>query len=234
MQDRVEQRIRARADAATRANEALNPFREAIRSDPRLDTLILKSVSEGLKRIAWEVPAGTHPTIETERICMELVCEAIKAGAFAGHSWLVWRTRLVQSPSISKASILFKDNAPHGWPHSYNNVHTTFDFHLRELAEQIERFIPIADVKPMVSPDAPSVNAPLLNISNGKWVKNKLAAKLDGLETRTLATYRMSGTTNSKKDTGIDKDGRIWRREGTPNSHPWYLKSSLKSEQLKN
>jgi hypothetical protein len=77
-------------------------------------------------------------------------------------------------------------------------------------------------------------DVPLLDTTNGLWVSNKLAAKLDGVKTRTLADYRQDGSTNKDSTQGTDKDGRIWRRSGTRSSHPWYLKSSLKSQQPQN
>lgn len=72
---------------------------------------------------------------------------------------------------------------------------------------------------------------PQLDKGNGQWVSNKLAADLDGVKARTLADYRQDGIRNTTGTLGKDRDGRIWRRPGTPTSHPWYLKSSLKSQQ---
>ena len=66
---------------------------------------------------------------------------------------------------------------------------------------------------------------PAFNPDSGEWVKNKAAAKTEGLTSRTLATYRSAGI--KSKTIGKDKDGRVWRRPGTPRSHPWYLKSAL-------
>ena len=70
-------------------------------------------------------------------------------------------------------------------------------------------------------------STPPLNKENGQWVRNKRAATLDGLKTRTLADYRHDGIALSDGTFGRDRDGRLWRRQGTRNSHPWYLKSSL-------
>ncbi len=71
---------------------------------------------------------------------------------------------------------------------------------------------------------------PKLDRENGKWVKNKRAAELEGLEIGTLSDYRVPGEKTDDQMFGRDKDGRIWRREGTPKSHPWYLRDSLRSE----
>ena len=71
--------------------------------------------------------------------------------------------------------------------------------------------------------------APLFNADGGRWVRNKVAAKLEGIATRSLARYRGKGLTADDGSLGRDPDGRIWRRPGTPSSHPWYLRSTLKS-----
>jgi hypothetical protein len=72
---------------------------------------------------------------------------------------------------------------------------------------------------------------PPLDREDGKWVNNKRAAILEGFMTETLGTYRKSGIQNSDKTLGCDQEGRIWRRNGTPKSHPWYLRSTLLTEQ---
>ncbi|MBI2480729.1 MAG: hypothetical protein HYV60_19510 [Planctomycetia bacterium] len=72
---------------------------------------------------------------------------------------------------------------------------------------------------------------PPLSSDNGLWVRNKRAASLEGIETDTLKTYRYSGIKNADRTLGRDADGRVWRRQGTPRSHPWYLRSTLKCEQ---
>jgi hypothetical protein len=74
------------------------------------------------------------------------------------------------------------------------------------------------------------IDVPPLNQNDGQWVKNTVAAKMDGVESATLATYRTSGQISEDKMCGIDKDGRKWRKQGTPNAHPFYLRSSLKSQ----
>lgn len=83
-----------------------------------------------------------------------------------------------------------------------------------------------ADLLAKLESDTPSFDR-----ENGLWVRNKLAASLEGLETGTLKTYRYGGIKNADGTLGSDTDGRVWRRPGTPNSHPWYLRSTLKSEQ---
>jgi len=75
------------------------------------------------------------------------------------------------------------------------------------------------------------LDTPKLDRQNGQWVSNKKAAAQEGIETRTLAKYRTDGKANPDKTFGRDNDGRVWRRDGTPSSHPWYLKSSLRGPQ---
>jgi hypothetical protein len=73
------------------------------------------------------------------------------------------------------------------------------------------------------------MSTPQLDRNSGKWVNNKGAAGLEGVETRTLADYRTQGIKNAARTLGRDKDGRVWRREGTPGAHPWYLRSTLRA-----
>ncbi len=65
---------------------------------------------------------------------------------------------------------------------------------------------------------------------DGQWVNNKTAAELEGLQPRSLASYRGLGIQNAARNLGRDPDGRVWRRTGTDNAHPWYLKITLKSQ----
>ncbi len=74
---------------------------------------------------------------------------------------------------------------------------------------------------------------PALDKEDGTWVKNTHAAHIEGLESATLRKYRLIGITTSDKTLGCDNDGRIWRRQGTLVSHPWYLRSTLKAQQKK-
>ena len=71
---------------------------------------------------------------------------------------------------------------------------------------------------------------PAFDRENGKWVKNTAAADLENVTTETLKKYRTEGIKKSGGRLGRDNDGRVWRRPGTPNSHPWYLKSTLRSQ----
>lgn len=73
-------------------------------------------------------------------------------------------------------------------------------------------------------------HTPAFDRDDGNWVRNKIAADLENLKATTLSTYRRKGETNADKTLGRDQDGRVWRRPGKPNSHPWYLRSTLLSQ----
>ena len=80
---------------------------------------------------------------------------------------------------------------------------------------------------------APPCTIPELDTTSGKWIKNKLAAVREGIQTETLQKYRdrVHGQwTADDQMSGIDRDGRMWRRCGTPRNHPWYFVPSLKAK----
>lgn len=70
-------------------------------------------------------------------------------------------------------------------------------------------------------------NVPEFEGSSGAWVRNGEAASLEGVKTRSLARYRSEGRRSADGMVGEDPAGRVWRRTGTPRSHPWYLRKSL-------
>jgi hypothetical protein len=80
-----------------------------------------------------------------------------------------------------------------------------------------------------------SPEIPPLEINSSDWIKNTVAANLDGVQTETLGDYRGKRIAQYVADdnmSGIDRDGRMWRRAGTSNSHPFYYVPSLKSKKL--
>jgi hypothetical protein len=112
------------------------------------------------------------------------------------------------------------------------------DLHKEVLAEVEKREPSTATTgaKAVVKQEAKRVKAalqelksttPKLTTGDGIWVSNKLAAKLEGVKTRTLADYRCNGISNGLL--GRDHQGRVWRKPGTKNSHPLYLRSTLKA-----
>jgi hypothetical protein len=76
--------------------------REALRSTPKHDPATLRSVVEGLRKMGDLFRAGRTRS-DIENISMDLLCEAIRAGAFSGSTWLTWRTTLAETPHISTA-----------------------------------------------------------------------------------------------------------------------------------
>jgi hypothetical protein len=80
-------------------------------------------------------------------------------------------------------------------------------------------------------PDLEALQAttPPLDRHSGQWVKAARAAELDGVVTKTLNLYRQAGFGGKSKDAffGVDKDGRIWRRQGTEKSGVWYFLPAL-------
>ena len=73
-------------------------------------------------------------------------------------------------------------------------------------------------------------DTPAFDRESGEWVKSKRAAEIECVETSTLATYRKQGIKNTDESLGRGRYGRVWRRPGTPRSHPWYLRPTLVSQ----
>ena len=70
---------------------------------------------------------------------------------------------------------------------------------------------------------------PPLDRENGQWVSSTAAAKIESLKVDTLTDYRSEGIVTADKRLGRDRDGRVWRRDGTLRSRPWYSRSTLKN-----
>ncbi|MBL9032118.1 MAG: hypothetical protein JNM80_10490 [Phycisphaerae bacterium] len=70
---------------------------------------------------------------------------------------------------------------------------------------------------------------PPLTKGDGKWVPSKVAAKMEGVEVGTLATYRHLGLKNDALTLGQDRDGRVWRKVGGKSARPWYFKPTLQN-----
>ena len=72
---------------------------------------------------------------------------------------------------------------------------------------------------------------PALDPESIDWIHaRKKNLKILGLPLKTLREYRTpskGGRSNSSETFGIDAFGRIWRRQGTPSSSVYYLRSSL-------
>lgn len=128
------------------------------------------------------------------------------------------------------------------WDHALGHeIPTQYKFrriveHVRSWQSARERQVTAAagPLSPSTTDDARLLEIkPLVETfsdTDGTWVKNVVAAKMEGLEPSTLGDYRVRGIRNADKLWGIDRYHRIWFHPGTIHSHPWYLKQSLKSE----
>ena len=79
---------------------------------------------------------------------------------------------------------------------------------------------------------APAPDIPPFDSQSGEWCTARIAAQIENLKAATLGTYRrkpMAQYVSKDKMSGEDRDGRLWRRTGTPGSHPWYYRPSLRA-----
>lgn len=73
---------------------------------------------------------------------------------------------------------------------------------------------------------------PPYSASSGLWCEVKAAARREGIKVDTLLRYRHrppAVLVAEDRMSGIDRDGRMWRKLGTENTHTKYLISSLKT-----
>ena len=82
-------------------------------------------------------------------------------------------------------------------------------------------------------PERKSDDIPPYSDDPKEWCNSKEAARREGrIKVETLARYRRDPQAQwiaEDKLSGIDKDGRMWRKLGTIHSHPKYYIPSLKS-----
>ena len=88
------------------------------------------------------------------------------------------------------------------------------------------------DVKQQQEINQLEQETPHLDTESIAWIRVReiVGEKSEGVNTGTLAKYRLEsegGVQTQDKMLGKDKDGRVWRRIGTPSSHPWYLRKTL-------
>jgi hypothetical protein len=109
-------------------------------------------------------------------------------------------------------------------------------FNLEERLVRVKRLAASSPSRPSAGepPEIPRDPAelppiPTLDRNSPDWVRNREAARKEGIQTRTLAQYRHEGQVAPDGMSGIDPEGRMWRRAGTKTSHPWYYKPSLVS-----
>lgn len=73
---------------------------------------------------------------------------------------------------------------------------------------------------------------PPLDKSNGEWVKQKEAAKIEGRGTDTLTKERHGGLKDGKGLKGISTHKNAWRKESANTKTIWYYKPSLSSKTI--
>ena len=84
--------------------------------------------------------------------------------------------------------------------------------------------------------DTPPKPIPEYDRHSGDWCTSKEAAIRDGIKSGTLGKYRQRDICRwiaEDSMSGIDCDGRMWRRVGTRNSHPHYHAKTLKCNSQK-
>jgi hypothetical protein len=200
------------------------------------------------------------PIIDTIEVCDARVSEAIDLGAFSGAEHDAFRAavRLFKERGSGRWCGVYCEAAKYLAPSTYQSGQPEESAWpvCSPIADAIEREIRRLEIE--TAPDTPPHTSktekgegnggkyiedklrdlertiPPLDTQSTKWVKNKRAAQIEGLETRTLSSYRNQGIQKADKTLGRDKDGRVWRRQGTPNSHPWYLRSTLLSQSTSN
>lgn len=132
--------------------------------------------------------------------------------------------RAIESKRRSMRRILASVNAPRSSPRASKKMRKKKPRTAKANRQAVKR-------KPREQPNDPiaqlEAKTPRLTKGNGTWVSCKVAAGIDGVRTRSLATYRSNGLKNTAKTLGQDRDGRVWRKQGGKGSWPWYLVRSL-------
>jgi hypothetical protein len=79
-----------------------------------------------------------------------------------------------------------------------------------------------------VTLDSLAPTIPALDESSEDWISSKVAAKLLGVETETLANHRYAGTKDKRdnEEYGLHDEGCFWRKRG--NAHPYYYRPLMK------
>lgn len=141
--------------------ERISHWRQQILSDPTLEPDTLRAAADGLRRLSQDFlkippPQDIH---EIEHACLSLLCDAIKAGAFRGPGWLLWRTRLADRPHILNAAIFAQQ---------YKNIaiaiapgHHGTSLVVIRLADLIESFL--------AEPDSATTSPLIVAVPEGKW-----------------------------------------------------------------
>lgn len=92
---------------------------------------------------------------------------------------------------------------------------------------------PTGDENKQKGPALSLNDIPSLDKTNGEWVKQDDAAAIVAKDVQTLANDRLERLGGLKFEeglSGIDRRGRMWRKERLTDQIIWYLKSSLSSK----
>jgi hypothetical protein len=116
--DKIRASNRRRNDAAQeRENQEeesrMKRWANAIRATPTYDGEMLKIAADGMRKLVADFKSREiRSPLDVERLTTDLLCDAIKAGAFSGKDWHLWRTRLADKPYSINAVTFLADYAP--------------------------------------------------------------------------------------------------------------------------
>lgn len=143
-------RLEREAQEATRIRAEQRKY---ILGPPSFDTLGIRAAADGLRKIALDFQKHPVDQIQIEKLGIDLLVQAIQAGAFSGHDWMLWRTRLARRPHILNAIhwIGLPNYLHGGWdgPAPADPYGQTF----RIFADKVEEFATESDRKISSRPD---------------------------------------------------------------------------------
>jgi hypothetical protein len=125
--------------AQQKEQELLTRWASEIRSNPIADHGKLIAASDNLRVIASDLDFKRIPDYTANRLAMDAVCIAIRAGAFSGDEWQMWRMRLADLPSFLNACVFISQYKP---PKLGCSIPEVFPMSARArlMAEEIEKF----------------------------------------------------------------------------------------------
>ncbi len=217
----------------------------------RQHEILLEIIAE-LRKIASRSFEDSHQRERALKEAAILIGDAYDADAFSVgfanvNEWVRWmREKGPKQPYFSIACEAF--------------IHMTNEFPGNSKFDKFDkRMIPRRDIPQGIEPEyiKRNVNAwadlieslnqgaehnsleqlekeiPPFDRESGEWVSAKKAASMEEMKARALNDDRYAGQKHPDGSLGKDREGRAWRRPGTPRSHPWYLKRTLRSGRLK-
>ena len=94
-------------------------WQEAIEANPSFSAGRLQKTALAMRQLLSDFrtrPFHVRTLDDLERLEMELLCDAIRGGAFAGDDWRIWRMLLRDKPHILNAFHLLGTHRPQGYP----------------------------------------------------------------------------------------------------------------------